>query len=425
MRFGEGSSGGEYLKHAEGAMDSDHVDQLVKRTDDAERSVRWRMEVERALAKVAGHLDLDADFDRAMNMALQEVGVLVRADRSYLFIVRDGAGVMANTHEWCAPGVSAQKEQLQDLPVSMVPWWMDKLRKGEVVNVPDVLKLGDEAKAEREILQAQEIRSVIALPVFVFDKLVGFVGFDNVRTTAAFGADELSVLQLLSKIVGSSVARRDYRCALLVDAARRHEAEKEVAGTLERLRRSLRGTIDAIARVVETRDPYTAGHQRRVANLARAIAQDLWLPEEVVDGVRMAGVIHDIGKISVPSEILSKPGRLTAVEFELIKAHPGVGYEILKDIEFPRPVADIVMQHHERMDGSGYPAGLQGGNILVEARIVAVADVVEAMASHRPYRAALGENAALDEIERHRDSRYDPDVVDACVRLFRAKGFRL
>ena len=202
-------------------------------------------------------------------------------------------------------------------------------------------------------------------------------------------------------------------------------SRKQIEKTLNDLRKALGGTIEAMALTVETRDPYTAGHQRRVSNLARGIATEMGVSKNQIQGVRMAGVIHDIGKISVPGEILSKPGNISQNEFGIIKEHPQVGYNILKTVDFPWPIAQIVLQHHERMDGSGYPNGISGENILLEARILAVADVVEAMASHRPYRAALGIDLALNEISKNRGSSYDPKVVDACLRLFNEKGYRL
>jgi len=202
-------------------------------------------------------------------------------------------------------------------------------------------------------------------------------------------------------------------------------SRKQIETTLNDLRKALGGTIEAMALTVETRDPYTAGHQRRVSNLARGIATEMGVSKAQIQGVRMAGVIHDIGKISVPGEILSKPGNISQNEFGIIKEHPQVGYNILKTVDFPWPIAQIVLQHHERMDGSGYPNGISGENILLEARILAVADVVEAMASHRPYRAALGINLALNEISKNCGSSYDSKVVDACLRLFNEKGYRL
>jgi len=191
-----------------------------------------------------------------------------------------------------------------------------------------------------------------------------------------------------------------------------------------KLRKALETTVRAVAVTVETRDPYTAGHQRGVADLSRAIAMELKLTSDRIDGIQMAAIIHDLGKISVPAEILTKPNKLTEMEFELIKTHPQSGYDILKDIDFPWPIARMILEHHERMDGSGYPRNLRGDDILLESRILAVADVVESMASHRPYRPALGLNAALEEIEKNRGTIYDADAVDACLRLIREKRFQ-
>lgn len=203
------------------------------------------------------------------------------------------------------------------------------------------------------------------------------------------------------------------------------QAEKNLLDTLESLRKAFATTIQVMVSAVESRDPYTSGHQTRSADLARAIATEMGLPPEKIDGIRMAGSIHDIGKLSIPAEILSKPTKLTNIEFSLIKEHSLKGYEMLKDVESPWPLAEIVYQHHERMDGSGYPRQLKGDEILIEARILAVADVVEAMASHRPYRPGLGIDAALNEIEKNRGIFYDKAVADTCLRLFRKKGFQL
>jgi len=186
----------------------------------------------------------------------------------------------------------------------------------------------------------------------------------------------------------------------------------------EQQRKTLEGTIEAMARVVETRDPYTAGHQRRAAQLGCAIAERMEIPEEEVAGIQMAGFIHDLGKLRVPADILTNPGRLSDHELGIIKTHPQVAYDILKDIDFTWPLADIVFQHHERFDGSGYPQGLAGEDILIEARILGVADVVEAMASHRPYRPALGIETALDEISSHKGTRYAPEPAEACLEVF-------
>ena len=211
----------------------------------------------------------------------------------------------------------------------------------------------------------------------------------------------------------------------LRDITERKQAEKERKQSFERLRKALGATVQSISMTVEMKDPYTAGHQQRVSDLARAIATEMGLSADRRDFIRTASSIHDIGKVSVPAEILSKPTKLTGLEFSLIKTHSQSGYDILKDIEFPWPVADVVLQHHERMDGSGYPQGLKGNDILLEARIMAVADVVEAIASHRPYRPSRGIDFALDEISRNKGILYDADVVDACLKLFQEKSYTL
>jgi PAS domain S-box-containing protein len=209
------------------------------------------------------------------------------------------------------------------------------------------------------------------------------------------------------------------------DITDRKRAEEELQRTLQNLDEALVGTINTLALVVEHRDPYTAGHQRRVASLAQAMAMEMGLSRDRVEGIRVAGSIHDLGKLFIPAEILSKPGHLSEDELQLIETHPGAAYDILKEVVFPWPVAEIVLQHHERVDGSGYPQHLRGEDTMLEARIIAVADVVEAMASHRPYRAALGIEKALEEIAAQRAVVYDSEAVGACLKLFREKGFEL
>jgi PAS domain S-box-containing protein len=193
----------------------------------------------------------------------------------------------------------------------------------------------------------------------------------------------------------------------------------------EDLQESLEQTIQLLADTVETRDPYTAGHQRRVAKICSRIAKELGFSADFIRGLHLAASIHDLGKIGIPSEILSKPRRLTAIEFSMIKEHPSIAFNILKDVSFPWPIAQIIAQHHERIDGTGYPFGLTGDALLLESKILAVADVVEAMASHRPYRSALGIEAALSEITAQRGIILDTQVVDACLRIFHEHGYKI
>jgi HD-GYP domain-containing protein (c-di-GMP phosphodiesterase class II) len=235
-------------------------------------------------------------------------------------------------------------------------------------------------------------------------------------------------LRLARVEIDQSVDRRTEQLARANDelhgkVLETRRSEDHLQSTLDRMEDSLEGTFKAMAMTLELRDPYMAGHQTRVSGLAVAIARELNLPWEKIEGLRFAGLIHDIGKISAPAEIMAKPCRLTKSEFQLVKDHPRVGYDMIKDIASPWPVAHIILQHHERMDGSGYPDGLVGDAILVEARVLAVADVVEALCSLRPYRPALGLEKGLDEVRKGRGIRYDARVVDACVKVFRNGRF--
>lgn len=250
--------------------------------------------------------------------------------------------------------------------------------------------------------------AVLVLPLASGPRVFGVLSIHS-SEAHAFDEEEIRLLAELAEDLGYGLS------ALRTRAGHDH--------ALQRLEASMEATIQAIAGTVEMRDPYTAGHQQRVAQLAEAIGRELGMPESEVHGLYLASIVHDLGKIHIPAEILSKPGRLSPIEYELIKIHATAGFEILKAVDFPWPIARIVSQHHERLDGSGYPHGLVGDAILPHARIMAVADVVEAMASHRPYRPALGIGVALAEIETHQGRLYDPAAVAACLRLFRDKGF--
>jgi len=229
-------------------------------------------------------------------------------------------------------------------------------------------------------------------------------------------------LNLLEDALQASQKLEQSNRDLLVEADLRIQAQADVGAYVARLEKATEATLKAVAQMVELRDPYTAGHERRVGELAAAIGAEMGLSDASVRCLLLAGYVHDIGKISLPAEILSKPTRLSAMEMELIKGHPQAAFEVLKNIDFPWPLAEVVLQHHERLDGSGYPRGLQGDDILLEARVLMVADVLEAMSSHRPYRPGLGLAAALAEIETHIGRFYDQRVVMACLSLFRDKA---
>lgn len=262
----------------------------------------------------------------------------------------------------------------------------------------------------REAALKRGYQASIALPLVSDTQVLGALTIYAVEPDA-FTKEEVYLLEELANDLAYGIVTLRTR--------KEHEQHTLI------LRQSLEQSIQTIADTVEARDPYTAGHQRRVAGLAKAIAQEMDLPEDQVNGINLAAIIHDLGKIHIPAEILAKPGKLSPIEFELIKTHPQEGYNILKNVRFPWPIAEIILQHHERLDGSGYPQGLKGEQIILEARILAVADVVEAITSHRPYRPGFGIEAALEEIERSRGVRYDTEVADACLRLFRERGYKL
>ena len=236
---------------------------------------------------------------------------------------------------------------------------------------------------------------------------------------------EIGVSDFLEKPIGMHELMLRLRRVLRERAniRERNRAEEELRDSLKKLRTAMESIVGALVLAIEKKDPYTSGHQKRVATFASAIAKEMGLPQDQIDGVRMAAMIHDIGKNAIPGQILSKPAKLGKLEMEMIKEHPQLGYDILKGIEFPWPVAEMVLQHHERIDGSGYPQGLLGDAIYLGAKILGVADVVEAMASHRPYRASLGLEKAMEEISKNSGILYDPDVVDAGLKLIREKGF--
>jgi putative nucleotidyltransferase with HDIG domain len=274
-----------------------------------------------------------------------------------------------------------------------------------------IISRGDTSAKTYQLEQAMAeigIGAVFLLPMRYQDQVFGIIGIFS-RTPLKLNRQEFSLLDELASDIGYGVQSHRTKLAHLEG--------------VQRLNSAMMHTIEAVSIALEKRDPYTAGHQKRVAALSIAIAQEMGFSEDRIEGIRLGSMVHDIGKISVPAEILNRPGRLSPDEFGIIKAHPEAGYDILKGVDFPWPIAQMIIQHHERMDGTGYPYGLKGEEIAEEARILAVADVVEAITSHRPYRPSLGTKTALEEIEHGRGSAYDPAVVDACIRLFREKGF--
>lgn len=268
-----------------------------------------------------------------------------------------------------------------------------------------------------EIIKKLNLFSAISLPIKDGKKVLGALCLYSTKKEV-FDKKEVKLLEELAGDLSFGVV------SLRHEAARRR-GEEDLKKSAERMRQTFEGVTLALAKAVESRDPYTAGHEQRVADLSMAIGEEMGLPGDRVEGLRVSASLHDLGKIGVPAEILSSPARLTEAQFSLVKSHPQVSDEILSTIEFPWPVSKIVRQHHERLDGSGYPDHIKGDEILLEAKILCVADVVEAMSSHRPYRPALGLDKAIMEISKDKGIKYDPDVVDACIKVFASGRFSL
>ncbi|OHD81417.1 MAG: hypothetical protein A3D90_10215 [Sulfuricurvum sp. RIFCSPHIGHO2_02_FULL_43_9] len=311
-----------------------------------------------------------------------------------------GAGLNVKNHEW-ANNITWDDTPDGQLPVSFA------IRTG-TTQVCHNIACAIGVKLWKEAALSEGYISNIALPLSNADKTFGALCIYSSEENT-FDEEEIRLLEELANDLSYGILNLRTRAL--------HEQHTIL------LRQSLEQSIQTIAATVEARDPYTAGHQHRVSELATAIAREMQLGDEQVQGIHLAAIIHDLGKIHIPAEILSKPGKLNKIEFMLIQTHPEEGYNILKDVKFPWPIADIILQHHEKIDGTGYPQGLKGDEILLEAKIICIADVVEAMSSHRPYRASLGIEPALEEIRRGRGSWYDASVVDACLKLFHENRF--
>lgn len=346
------------------------------------------------------------EWQQSIPTILAQLGEAVRASRAYVCHTRlgsDGEYRAVRVHEWCAAGIRPQARDLELNDMSMrqlgLGRWVDLLsRNCQVDSLVNELP-----EAEQHVLSGHGIRSLIVLPIFVEGKWWGFLGFDDCARRRHWTGAETEALRLAASVIGG--------------ALQREHADQALAQGGAKLQRILESAVTAIGTLVETRDPYTAGHERRVALLAEAIAEELGLPQERRHILRIAALMHDVGKIGIPAELLTKPVALSDAEFQLMREHPEWGATVLASIDFEGPVAEIVRQHHERLDGSGYPHGLHEGEITLEARILAVADVAEAMASHRPYRPAHALEEVLGEINAGAGTRYDNDAASACARL--------
>lgn len=376
----------------------------------AEGELKHRISFEKMIIDISQKFTaaLPDEVDDIISSNIERIGRFTGVDRCCIYIFSTDSGDMGNFCFW------KKQETMKDPPKVIesraMPWLGKMLAVAETVYVPNVAKLPKECDMEKKIWQSQGVKSVLLVPLVDADQKMGMICFETLTSIKFWDSNDITLLLTIGEMVVGALARK------------RADEEKHVSA--DRLKKTLLQAIQAVAQIIETRDPYTAGHQRRVALLATAIAEELKLADDQVEGIRLAALIHDIGKIYAPAELLSRPGTLSDSEFNLIKEHPNVGFNIIKEVKFPWEIKEMILCHHERLDGSGYPKGLKGNEICVGCRILAVADVVEAMMSHRPYRPALGLDAALQEIEQNKGKLYDPKVVDVCVRLFREKNFK-
>ncbi len=350
-----------------------------------------------AVLRISTLINSSLEMEAVLDNAMHGVEELLNAEASAIW------GIDAEREELffqLARGESA--DRVKELRLKMgegVVGWV--AQRGQPLIIPDT-SLDPRFSQRVDAESGFKTRSIMCVPLSHQGHLVGVLEVLNKKTAGGFTDEDLGFLTLLGNQIATAM---------------------ENAKSHGRIQRLFQQVVNALSVTAEMRDPYTAGHQHRVTQLACAIARDMGLPDEQVAAINIAGLLHDIGKIVVPAEILAKPGRLSELELGLIKTHSRIGYEILRSIEFPWRIAEMVRQHHEMLDGTGYPDGLKGEEILLEARIIAVADVVEAISSHRPYRPSLGTETAFEEISSKSGIKYDPQVVEVCLRLFKEKGF--
>jgi PAS domain S-box-containing protein/putative nucleotidyltransferase with HDIG domain len=384
------------------------TDSTERRVADAERERLLKRHL--VMNRITLHLGALTDLAAIFRTLHAEIRTLVDADAFFISRYQKDTGLITALFVF-GEGVERDASTFTAVPLAPEGKGMQSqvLRSGRPLNVPNWIEgermmrtvyhiASDGALTSPPAEDDREncTKSALLVPMMLQGEAVGVLQVQSHRLNA-YSDEDVDLLAGVANVAAISI---------------------QDAFLTEEVRRGLEGAIEALARTTEMRDPYTAGHQQRVSQLACAIAEKMGLGKETVESLRVSGLLHDIGKISVPAEILSKPTTLTTVEFNLVQEHVRIGFDILKGIVFPWPVAEMILQHHERMDGSGYPRGLKGEAICLEARILAVADVIEAMASHRPYRPALGIDAALQEIREHQGKLYDPDVVEACIQAF-------
>lgn len=342
-----------------------------------------------------------------VNEVLARLGEVIKVNRVYIFEFKDNLKIMDNTYEWCKHGTEPQIDMLTNLESKIFPWWMARLKNNQKIiieNVDDIPILGINEKA---ILKKQDIKSVLVIPLFK-DELLGFMGFDDTEKTRDWRYEDIRLLKSVGDLI-ISYWDKVYKNQTI------DNANKDLTETVNSI-------IDALASLGLERDPYTMDHSIRVAKLSKNIAKKLGYNKAEINIIEKAAKLHDIGKVNIPQSVLFKPGKLSEIEYKMIKEHPKFGYEIVKDIKFNSKIKEIILQHHERLDGSGYPFQLQGSEILDESLIVSVADVFESMTSHRVYRSAIKYKDTLNFINNKKGTEFDSEIVEALIEVIKTEG---
>ncbi|ADQ14294.1 HD domain-containing phosphohydrolase [Halanaerobium hydrogeniformans] len=383
-------------------FDKDYtMDELVKKY---ELELEYRINFENQINQITEALTHYQENN--IDQALAKLGITTDMDRVYIFEFKEELNIMDNTYEWCAEGITPQKDYLSDLESSMFPWWMDNLKENKAIVVNDVEKIPPVGTNEQNILKEQSIKSVLVIPLFN-EELIGFMGFDDTRSTREWNLADIELLNAAGNLIISYWDKKNKTDEL-------KEKNRELEETVNTI-------IQTLANISIERDPYTKRHSVRVESIASKMAEKLGFDSETVRIIRIASLLHDVGKVNVPKSILFKPGPLTELEYEMVKKHSEMGYEIISNIKLPEKIKDIVLQHHEKNDGSGYPNNLKADEILIEAKIVAVADVFESMISHRSYRPAHDVSTAAKFLKDNRGNLFDKHVVDILIEMVENK----
>jgi PAS domain S-box-containing protein/putative nucleotidyltransferase with HDIG domain len=388
-----------------------HSIEEEKERGEFEKALKYKARFENMVLDIsANFINLTSDkIQEGIEKALGEIGTFAGVDRSYLLQFSADKTEVEDKYVWYTEGIERKSKIPGHSILKSLCESIKKTADFKGICIQSFSDLPADAQREKKWMSSAGIKSLLISPLVSRGALIGCIGFDSIIKEKEWSDEIVYILKITGQIFANALERKS--------------SDEKLNESLLKIRKALEGTVQALSSIIERKDPYTAGHQNRVAQLSVNIGRRLGLSEERLENLRLAGLLHDIGKIHIPAEILNKPYSLNKIEMGLIRTHPRIGYEILKSIDFPGPVPEIVLQHHERIDGSGYPNSLLGNEILVEAQILGVADLIESMSSRRPYRQAQSLDSALEEVRGFSGTLYDPTVVEACIGVFEDGSF--